>query len=256
MLLRIHSNYNAESIMKAEMGTRGRPRVAAPTVKADATSKDSAPRTGRESSAESAKRERVVHAAIECIIDLGFYRGSSTNEIARRAGVTWGVIQHYFGTREGLMLAVLEDGARHMVETVEAAHIDAPTVEERMEQLIDVLSAHYARPDYLASLQVLLNMDHDPRTSKRVRQTMSQVAERSHAHVRRLLREALGPAASKPDLATTIFLMLRGFGFSQQLLESMAYDTIAPKRDRAARQRRLLAEVLAPYVAMASKDQA
>jgi AcrR family transcriptional regulator len=127
-------------------------------------------------------RDRVINAAIECIIDLGFYRGSSTNEIARRAGVTWGVIQHYFGNREGLMLAALEDGAGHMVETVEAARIDGVTTVERMAQLIDVFSAHYARPDYLASPQVLLNMDHDPRTSTEVRKTMLEVAERSHAH--------------------------------------------------------------------------
>ena len=196
-------------------------------------------------------RDRVINAAIECIIDLGFYRGSSTNEIARRAGVTWGVIQHYFGNREGLMLAVLEDGASHMVETVEEARIDGTTTLERMTQLIDVFSAHYARPAYLASVQVLLNMDHDPRTSAEVRKTMSEVAERSHAHVRRLLREALGPAMNKPELATTIFLVIRGFGFSQLLLDSMAYDTVTPKRDRAARQRQLLADVLAPYVQIA-----
>ena len=194
----------------------------------------------------------MIEAAIECIIELGFYRGSSTNEIARRAGVTWGVIQWYFGNREGLMLAVLEEGARHMVATVEGAHIDGPTVVERMSQLIDVFSAHYARPDYLASLQVLLNMDHDPRTSAEVRKTMLEVAERSHAHVRRLLREALGPAASKTDLATTIFLVIRGFAFSQQLLDSMAYDTVAPKQDRGPRHRRLLAQILAPYIEIAA----
>ena len=150
------------------------------------------------------------------------------------------------------MLAVLEGGARHMVETVVEARIDGATVEERMEQLVDVFSEHYARPDYLASLQVLLNMDHDPRTSSDVRTTMLEVSERSNAHVRRLLQEALGPAMNKPDLATTIFLLIRGFGFSQQLLDSMAYDTVAPKGDRVARRRRLLAEILAPYVEMAA----
>ena len=206
-------------------------------------------------SGEIDTRDRVIKAAIECIIELGFYRGSSTNEIARRAGVTWGVIQWYFGNREGLMLAVLEDGAKHMVETVEQARIDGTTVVERMSQLIDAFSAHYARPDYLASLQVLLNLDHDPRTSAEVRKTMSEVAERSNGHVRRLLREALGPAASKPDLATAIFLVIRGYAFSQQLLESMAYDTLAPKRDRGQRYRRLLAEMLAPYVEMAAKAE-
>jgi AcrR family transcriptional regulator len=207
-------------------------------------------RTGRAEEIDT--RDRVIDAAIECIIELGFYRGSSTNEIARKAGVTWGVIQHYFGNREGLMLAVLQAGARHMVETVEGAHIDGATVRERVSQLVDVFSAHYARPDYLASLQVLLNMDHDPRTSAKVRQTMHEVAEQSHLHVRRLLREALGPAMNKPDLATTIFLVIRGMGFSQQLLDSMAYDTVAPRRDRAARHRRLLAEILAPYIELAA----
>ena len=153
------------------------------------------------------------------------------------------------------MLAVLEEGASHMVETVEEARIDGSTVEERMSQLIDVFLAHYGRPEYLASLQVLLNMDHDPRTSSEVRKTMVEVAERSHTHVRRLLREALGPAAGKPDLATAIFVVIRGFAFSQQLLESMAYDTLAPKRDRGQRHRRLLAEMLAPYVEMAANAE-
>lgn len=197
-------------------------------------------------------RDRVVDAAVECIVDLGFYRGSSTNEIARRAGVTWGVIQHHFGTREGLMLAVLQRGAGHMVETVMGAHIHGSTVEERMVQLVDVFSEHYARPDYLASLQVLLNMDRDPRTSAEVRRTMLEVSERSNTHVRRLLREALGPAVNRPDLATTIFLLIRGFEFSQQLLDSMAYDTVAPKRDRNSAQRRLLSQILAPYVELAT----
>jgi AcrR family transcriptional regulator len=201
---------------------------------------------------ETDTRDRVIKAAVECIIELGFYRGSSTNEIARKAGVTWGVIQWYFGNREGLMLAVLQDGANHMVETVKDAHIEGQTVAERMSQLIDLFLEHYARPAYLASLQVMLNMDHDPRTSAEVRKTMREVAERSSIPVRRLLREALGPAANKPDLSTTIFLVIRGFAFSQQLLDSMAYDTVAPKQDRGQRHRRLLTQILAPYVEIAS----
>jgi AcrR family transcriptional regulator len=223
------------------------------TTKSERTTADRG--RGRErapANAEIGTRDRVIKAATECIIELGFYRGSSTNEIARRAGVTWGVIQWYFGNREGLMLAVLEEGASHMVATVEGAHIDGATVAERMSQLIEVLSAHYARPDYLASLQVLLNMDHDPSTSAEVRKTMLQTAERSHSHVRRLLREALGPAASKPDLATTIFVIIRGFAFSQQLLDSMAYDAVTPKQDRGARHRRLLTQILAPYIETAA----
>src|ERR1700730_12171832 len=113
---------------------------------------------------DSATRDRVIEATVACILERGYYR-ASTNEIARRAGVTWGVIQHYFGTREGLRLAVLQDGIRHFVEVVEDTHVEGNTPAERFQNLIDVLLTHYGRPEYLAYMQILLNMDREPRTS-------------------------------------------------------------------------------------------
>jgi AcrR family transcriptional regulator len=201
---------------------------------------------------DDAMRSRVIEAAVTCVLERGFYRASS-NEIARAAGVTWGVIQHYFGTRESLMLAVLQEGSRRFEAIVEGAEINGETVEERIDQLIEVLSEHYGRPEYLVYLQILLNMEHDPRTSADVRKTMRDVAEQSNTNVRRLLKESLGSATSVPDLATTLFLAVRGFLFSQQLLDTMAYDTVAPQSDRVARQRRLLGELLSPYVEAAMK---
>ena len=120
--LHSHSSDNVEATT-ASLGRQRGPRVAVVTTKPDRImpSADGLRRERTAGSGEIDTRDRVIKAAIECIIELGFYRGSSTNEIARRAGVTWGVIQWYFGNREGLMLAVLEDGAKHMVETVEQA---------------------------------------------------------------------------------------------------------------------------------------
>jgi AcrR family transcriptional regulator len=201
--------------------------------------------------ADPATRRLVIDAAVASILERGFYRASS-NEIARRAGVTWGVIQHYFGTREGLMVAVLQDGARQFAEVFESATIDGETAAERLDQLLDVLARHYGAPEYLAYMQVMLNMDHDPKTSAEVRATMRSVAEQSNGHVRRLLKETLGPATSVPDLALTIFLTLRGFVLSQQLLDTLSYDTVAPETDRIARQRSLLSQILAPYVESAA----
>ena len=88
----------------------------------------------------------------------------------------------------------------------------------------------------------------DASTGGEVRKTMLEVAERSSVHIRRLLREALGPASRVPDLSTTIFLVLRGFGLNQQLLGTMSYDTVAPKKDRIAHQRQLLAEIITPLI--------
>ena len=93
------------------------------TIKGSGPRQTARSAANRTQATETDTRDRVIKAAVECIIELGFYRGSSTNEIARKAGVTWGVIQWYFGNREGLMLAVLEDGASHMIKTVKDARI-------------------------------------------------------------------------------------------------------------------------------------
>lgn len=196
----------------------------------------------------SATRQRVVDAAVSSILELGFYRASS-NEIARRAGVTWGVIQHHFGTREALLVAVLDEGARRFHQEVAEAQVDGDTRPERLSQLVDILAGHYSRPEYLAHLQILLNLDHDPSTSADVRRTMRGVVARSQAHLQRLLGEALGPAAEVPGLATTVLLLLRGFGVSQQLQETVAYDSVAPRADQAARERALVADMLTAYLA-------
>jgi AcrR family transcriptional regulator len=215
--------------------------------------KAQAPARRSNKDAGQATERVVIDAAVACILERGFYRASS-NEIARRAGVTWGVIQHYFGTREALMLAVLEDGARRLTEVLTDARIAADSVAERLEQLIEVLALHYGDPTYLAYVQVALNMDHDPATSAEVRSTMREVAARSTADLRRLVREAVGPATAVPDLGTTMFLVLRGFVVSQQLVETMAYDAVVPTTDRVQRQRRLLAQALAPFVELASRE--
>jgi AcrR family transcriptional regulator len=198
-------------------------------------------------SSESDMRSRLVQAALQSIMDLGFYRGSSTNEIARRAGVTWGVIQHRFGSREALMLAVLEASTEDLEEVVAQAHIDGSTVRERLSQLIELLARHYDTPEYLAALQVILNLEHDPRTSEEVRETMSRAADLSTAHIHRLLKEALGDRPIPKYLRSNIILAIRGFCFSQQLNDSIAYGTLQRSRSRPKQRRDLFAEMLAPY---------
>jgi AcrR family transcriptional regulator len=194
-----------------------------------------------------ATRERVLEAAVASILERGFYRASS-NEIARRAGVTWGVIQHHFGTREALLLAVLEDGANRFVELVAGAAVEGATAAARIDELLELLAEHYGTPRYLAYLQILLNMDHDPETSNEVRRTMRSVAERASQHLRRLIGDALDPVARDPDLASTVFLVLRGFALSQQLLGTMGYDAVGAKNTRVEEQRRLLAHIIGSYV--------
>jgi AcrR family transcriptional regulator len=68
-------------------------------------------------------RAQIIDAAITSIQEVGFYR-SSTNEIARRADVSWGALQYHFGTREALLLAIIHEIDRRFLTDVEDAHVE------------------------------------------------------------------------------------------------------------------------------------
>src|SRR3954453_5722331 len=119
--------------------------------------------TARESAdpVDASTRTRVIEAAVACILEEGFYRASS-NKIARRAGVTWGVIQYHFGTREQLLVAVNEHGAAEFDAVFANAEIEGDTITERLESLADVIWGYYRRPQFLANLTPILKLRHRP----------------------------------------------------------------------------------------------
>jgi AcrR family transcriptional regulator len=187
-------------------------------------------------------RQRVVDAAIQCILDQGFYRASS-NVIAERAGVSWGVIQYHFGSREALMLAVLEEGTRRLNETVLTAEITGETVTERIGQYMEILASYYGSPHNLAFTEVLINLEHDPRTSEQARATMARISESVSPELNRLLGRVLeGTGIRRPAVRSLLFHALRGLSLSHLMLETVP-DRRADSR-LFADHRKLLAEAL------------
>jgi AcrR family transcriptional regulator len=113
-------------------------------------------------------RAKVLKATIDCILEEGFYRASS-NRIALRSGVTWGVIQHHFGTREALLAAAYNDGMANLARTLEDGRIEGETLEGRLESFADILWSFYRDPSYVAHEQLALNLRRDPNLDQETR---------------------------------------------------------------------------------------
>ena len=158
-----------------------------------------ATRTATPTSRRRSDRARVLQATIESILEKGYYQTSS-NEIARRAGVTWGAIQHLFGTREQLLLEVMNDRWHTLQEQVATAQIQGETLEDRLAGVADVLSTHYGQPAALAQMQIMLDLSHDPNTSKETREAVAVHGERLVEAWEPLFAQALGPAANDFEL--------------------------------------------------------
>ncbi|GAA3705624.1 TetR/AcrR family transcriptional regulator [Microlunatus aurantiacus] len=62
------------------------------------------------------RREQIIGAATAVFAEYG-YAGGSVRTIADRIGVSPASLLQHFGSKEGLLMAVLEDWDRHTVET-------------------------------------------------------------------------------------------------------------------------------------------
>jgi AcrR family transcriptional regulator len=176
--------------------------------------------------ADDSTRERVLDAAVACILDEGFYRASS-NMIARRAGVTWGVIQYHFGTREALLLAVHERAIDELDRCLTDAVITGDSVEARLRSFVDVLWSYYRRPEFLASMQVMLNLSHDPTTADSTQAALKAVGARINERVPTLVRAVVDadlPDAEIERIGRFLYNVVRGLALDQDLLEAMPIE--------------------------------
>jgi AcrR family transcriptional regulator len=190
-------------------------------------------RSGNLDGSAASGRHQIIDAAIASILEVGFYR-SSTNEIARRANVSWGAVQYHFGTREALMMAVVEALDERFVSDITSAQVEGDTRQARINSLYAILRKEYETPEVFVRLQIVLNLQHDPDTSSEVSKEITAQATRSQAAIRRLLREAIGEEAT-PAAAEALFHALRGYALSVQLNRSVPAQVSKRQTDEATR---------------------
>jgi AcrR family transcriptional regulator len=113
---------------------------------------------GRRTQAErtAATRERILAAVVESIAEVGFGRTTAL-EIARRAGVTWGAVQHHFGAKNGILEAVLQESFQRFARQLEKIPTDAPLA-ERIHQFVTRAWEHFASPHFRSTLEILLHV--------------------------------------------------------------------------------------------------
>jgi AcrR family transcriptional regulator len=85
------------------------------------------------------RREQILEAATAVFAEYG-YAGGSLRTIADRVGVSPASLLQHFGSKEGLLMAVLEDWDHHTVE----ARLTDVTGLDYFRRLPEVMGAHLA----------------------------------------------------------------------------------------------------------------
>ena len=126
----------------------------------------SRPRRRSQGERSDQTRRRVTAAAARCVAELGYDR-TRLSHIAERAGMTTGAIQHQFGDKQNVLLAVVQSAFDGLIEDIARLPAQALALPERIEAVVEALWARYGDPSSLAALEILIELRADARFAER-----------------------------------------------------------------------------------------
>ena len=99
-------------------------------------------------------RARIIDETVRCIAEEGF-AAATAKHVADRAGVTWGVIQYHFGDRNGLLMAVVDEGVAKLLDSLSSTDVRELPLRERIEVVVDTAWSCYSSPTSMAAFEIL-----------------------------------------------------------------------------------------------------
>lgn len=91
---------------------------------------------------EGERRRTILRAAIEVFASKG-YHGCRIADVAKEAGVAYGLVYHYFKNKDELLETVFETGWNGFINRVRAVVEGEGTLEEKVHRIVDVAFEAY-----------------------------------------------------------------------------------------------------------------
>jgi len=151
-------------------------------------------------------RERILQAALDLIGERG-YAATSVDALCKRAKIMKTALYWHFGSKEGLLAALLERVAKEWVEEIEQHSSGAGTPIEQLDAALARLrNLIESRPRHLRLvLSVLLELGE---TDPHMRDTVGSIYEQLSSSVTQSLQTAIGRPLPDLDLVAHAVLSL------------------------------------------------
>jgi len=166
----------------------------------------------------AATRTALLEATLESLASKGF-GGTTTSEVAQRAGVSPGALLHHFPAKADLLCAAVA----HLLEMRRAefrkamANLEPGT--DRLEAGIDLLWSMFSGPAFVAWLELWVAARSDPALAEAVISIDREFMAASQAIFRELFADEV---AAEPELARV------GLGLVYALLDGLALSRLIP----------------------------
>jgi len=188
------------------------------------------------------KRRVILRAAITVFAHHG-YHTSRVADVAREAGVAYGLVYHYFGSKEDLLETIFRRTWSRMLEAVqEVERSGAPAREQLQSVARIVLSAWETDPDLVRVL--IREVARSPQLGNEVEEV-----EHAFAALERIVVRGQEEGELKPDLDPR-FAALIVYGALEEILTAWVFSRLPAGPDDVARAEQTVIAVVTDGLAV------
>jgi AcrR family transcriptional regulator len=183
------------------------------------------------------RRRQILQAAVHTFAAKG-YHACRVSDIASEAGVAYGLVYHYFGSKEALLDAIFEETWGAMLATIGSVeHLDEPASEQVRKVTEIVLRTWKRDPDLVRVLvREVTRSAHLERESHEI--------ERAFQALQRIVERGQEAGELRSDLDARLVATI-WYGALEEVLTGWALGQLPDGTDDVARAERAIVEIVA-----------
>jgi len=182
------------------------------------------------------KRRLLLDAAVRVFARKG-YHAARVGDIAEEAGVAYGLLYHYFDSKDDVLRSVFRETWRALIETIRSVEESADSPREQLRKVAEILLRSWRREPDLVRVLVL-----EVTRSQHLAEEMDEIVA-SFAAIQEIVERGQADGSIRPDLdarlASYVF-----YGAIDELLTGWVLGRLPDSDEELARAEHTVVEIV------------
>jgi AcrR family transcriptional regulator len=188
------------------------------------------------SKVQEERRRQILQAAVRTFAERG-YHATRVSDIAKEAGVAYGLVYHYYESKETLLEAIFKETWGAMLETVSSVEqLDEPA-RERVRKVTEIVLRTWKRDPNLVRVLV-----REVTRSNQVQEETEEI-DLAYRALQRIVEQGQGNGEFRTDLDPRVTATI-WYGALEEILTGWAFGQLPDRDDDVARAERAVTEIV------------
>jgi AcrR family transcriptional regulator len=188
------------------------------------------------SKVQEERRRQILQAAVRAFAEKG-YHATRVSDIAKEAGVAYGLVYHYYESKETLLEAIFKETWGAMLETVRSVEqLDEPA-HEQVRKVTEIVLRSWKRDPNLVRVLV-----REVTRSTQVQEETEEI-DLAYRALQRIVERGQESGEFRTDLDARVTATI-WYGALEEILTGWAFGQLPDRDDDVARAERAITEIV------------